>query len=84
MKKMIVILIAALALTGCGNRKMFNTQYRYDYVQIYTPGGELRVNGQIEWWQDHEDGTLDIKIVDDDVYLVHSMHVIMSGKQKAW
>jgi hypothetical protein len=85
MKKFVVVLLAAVVLTftACGNRKVFNTQYRYDFIKIYSPGGELVIDGQIEWWQDHEDGTLDVK-VNGDVFLVHSMHVIMSGKQQAW
>jgi hypothetical protein len=80
---LICVVFIALALMGCGNRKVFNTQYRYDYIKIYTPGGELAVDGKIEWWQDHEDGTLDVS-VNGDVFLVHSMNVIMSGKQQAW
>jgi hypothetical protein len=80
---LLVLLIAILFLAGCGNRKIFNTQYKYDYIKIYSPGGELVIDGKIEWWQDHTDGTLDVK-VNGDVFLVHSMHVIMSGTQQTF
>jgi hypothetical protein len=84
MKKAIIVLImAAMLLASCGNRKVFNTQYQYDHAIIYAPDGTKVVEGEIEWWQDHDDATVDIKI-DGVVYLVHSINIVMSGEQKTF
>jgi hypothetical protein len=84
MKKAIIVLaIATMLLASCGNRKVFNTQYRYDHAIIYAPDGTKVIEGKIEWWQDHDDATLDIKI-NGVVYLVHSINIVMSGGQKTF
>jgi hypothetical protein len=84
MKKTVFILaMAAMLLASCGNRKVFNTQYRYDYAIIYAPDGTKVIEGEIEWWQDHDEAILDVKI-NGVVYLVHSINIVMSGGQKAF
>jgi hypothetical protein len=83
MKKAVFILAVAMLLASCGNRKVFNTQYQYDHAVIYAPDGTKVVEGKIEWWRDHDDATVDIKI-NGVVYLVHSINIIMSGGQKTF
>jgi hypothetical protein len=84
MKKAVLVLVAvAVLLASCGNRKVFNTQYRYDRAVIYAPDGTKVAEGEIEWWRDHDDATVDVKI-DGVVYLVHSANIVMSGGQKAF
>jgi hypothetical protein len=84
MKRAIIVLaVAAALLASCGNRKVFNTQFRYEHAIIYAPDGTKVVEGEIEWWRDHEDATLDVKI-NGVVYLVHSVNIVMSGGQRAF
>jgi hypothetical protein len=82
-KAIIVLTMVTVLLVSCGNRKVFNTQYQYDHAIIYAPDGTKVVEGEIEWWRDHDDATVDIKI-NGVVYLVHSINIIMSGEQKAF
>jgi hypothetical protein len=84
MKRAIIVLaLAMVLLISCGNRKVFDTQYRYDHAVIYAPDGTRIIEGKIEWWKDHSDATVDVKI-NGVVYLVHSVNIIMSGGQKAF
>jgi hypothetical protein len=86
MKKFAVVMlvIVVTALSGCGNQKLINTQFKYEYATLYTPNGTEFAKGKVEWWRDYDDGTIDIKLVDNDVFLIHSNNVIMQGKQRAW
>jgi hypothetical protein len=82
MKKAVFVLVMVTILfAACGNRKVFNTQYRYDHAIIYAPDGAKVVEGEIEWWRDHDDATVDVKI-NGVVYLVHAINIVMSGGQK--
>jgi uncharacterized lipoprotein NlpE involved in copper resistance len=84
MKKAIIVLaVVMMLLASCGNRKVFNTQYQYDHAIIYASDGAKVVEGEIEWWRDHSDATVDVKI-NGVVYLVHSINIIMSGGQKTF
>jgi hypothetical protein len=81
--KRAIIILAVLLLASCGNRKVFDTQYRYDHAVIYAPDGTRIIEGKIEWWRDHDDATVDVKI-NGVVYLVHAVNIIMRGGQKTF
>jgi hypothetical protein len=82
MKRAIIVLAAEL-LASCGNRKVFDTQFQYDHAIIYAPDGAKVVEGEVEWWRDHDDATVDVKI-NGVVYLVHSINIVMSGERRSF
>jgi hypothetical protein len=81
--KRAIIILAAMLLASCGNRKVFNTQFKYDHAIIYAPDGAKVVEGEVEWWRDHQDGTVEVKI-NGVVYLAHSVNTVMSGGQRTF
>ena len=83
MKKIIgvlLVVIFAVFLTGCGNRQLFDTTYTFDYATIYSPSGEVIVQGKVQSWNDYEDcDQLQVKI-DGIVYLTHASNVILEDR----
>lgn len=83
MKKIIavlLILIFAIFLTGCGNVQMFDTTFRFDYATIYSPSGEIIAQGEVESWRDFEDGDqLQVKI-NGVMYLTHATNVVLEAR----
>jgi hypothetical protein len=56
MKKLIIIvLLAALVLiiAGCGNKKILDFEYVFDYAIVRMPDGEV-VTIEIDKWTDYE------------------------------
>lgn len=83
MKKIIGVLlfvIFAVFLTGCGNRQIFDTTYTFDYATIYSPSGEVVAQGKVQSWNDYENGDqLQVKI-DGVVYLTHASNVVLEDR----
>lgn len=83
MKKIIallLVLIFAVFLAGCGNVQVFDTTFRFDYATIYSPGGEIIAQGDVESWRDFEDGDqLQLKI-DGVMYLTHASNVVLEAR----
>lgn len=80
MKKIIVIVLALLllttALTGCGNRQLFDTTYSFDRAIISLPNGDI-IEGKVDSWTDYEDGDqIQVKI-NGKTYLVHSSNIAL-------
>lgn len=68
--------LLATALTGCGNKQMFDTTYKFDKAIISLPNGNV-VEGKVESWKDYEDGDqIQVKI-NGVTYLVHSSDVVL-------
>lgn len=78
---LLIVLAAALLLTGCGNMMLIDTTYHFDHAQILMPDGTVRA-GRVEAWTDYEDGDqLQIRI-NGVTYLTHSSNVVlMSGAE---
>lgn len=79
MKKIIAIVIClmmAVGLVGCGNYVMFDTQYEFKYAIIKLPNGEI-VQGEVESWSDYEGEQLQIKIKDGNEYLTCSINAVL-------
>ena len=75
-KTLIAALIAAMALSGCGNRALFDTTYTFDRAIISLPDGSI-IDGKVQSWTDYEDGDqIQVKI-DGTTYLVHSSEVAL-------
>lgn len=75
-KTIIIALIAAMTLAGCGNRALFDTTYTFDRAIISLPDGTI-IDGKVQSWTDYEDGDqIQVKI-DGTTYLVHSSEVAL-------
>ena len=73
---MAMLILAVLALTGCGNMTVLDTTYRFDRAQILMPDGSV-VEGKVQGWTDYEDGDqLQVRI-DGVTYLTHSTNVVL-------
>lgn len=83
MKKIIavlIVLIFAMFLTGCGNRQMIDATFRFDYATIYSPSGEIVAQGKVQSWTDFEEGDqLQVKI-DGVVYLTHASNIVLEAR----
>ena len=81
-KKIVAILCAAVmafSLTGCcGNKKVFDLQYSFNYAIIQLPNGEI-VEGKVDSWKDYEGEQLQVKI-DEVVYLTSSYNCTLMDK----
>ena len=80
MKKKIIslLLVTMLAsfVSGCGNKQIFDTTYKFDRAIIELPNGNV-IDGKVESWTDYEDGDqIQVKI-DGKVYLVHSSNIAL-------
>jgi major membrane immunogen (membrane-anchored lipoprotein) len=82
MKKILAVLVLVVlmvALTGCGNRDMFDTVYTYDEAVLSMADGTI-VRGKVENWRDYEDGEqIQVKI-DGVIYLVNSVNITLINK----
>ncbi len=67
----VVLILAALMLVGCGNRSIFDTTYTFDRAVISLPDGTI-VKGKVQSWMDYEDGDQIQVEIDGAVYLIHS------------
>lgn len=68
MKKMLILMIPLLLLTGCGNRNIFDTNYTYDYAECYL-NGEYQKYG-IKKWSDYDGEQIQIEATDGKLYLL--------------
>lgn len=79
MKKIFALaltIVMVIAMTGCGNRQVFDTTYTFDRAVINLPNGEV-VEGKVTSWKDYEDGDqIQVKI-GDKTYLVHSSNIVL-------
>ena len=82
MKKILAVLVLVVlmvALTGCGNRDMFDTVYTYDEAVLSMADGTI-VRGKVQNWRDYEDGEqIQVKI-DGITYLVNSVNITLINK----
>ena len=82
MKKILAVLVLVVlmvALTGCGNRDMFDTVYTYDEAVLSMADGTI-VRGKVQNWRDYEDGEqIQVKI-DGITYLVNSVNITLIHK----
>lgn len=76
LKTIAIALIAALILTACGNKQIFDTTYTFDRAVISMPDGSI-VEGQVKSWCDYEDGDQIQVTIDGKTYLVHSSNIAL-------
>lgn len=77
MKKLLILPILALGLTGCGNLDMVDTVFTYDTAITRWPDGTTKTI-KIKTWRDYQDGE-QIQITDRDgnVYLLSSFNTVL-------
>ena len=84
MKKYILIALSFLtlcfAMTGCGNKQIFDTTYKFDTAIIELPDGRI-VTGVVQSWKDYEDGDQVQVKIDGVTYLVHSVNAALISGQ---
>lgn len=73
---LLVLLVMLAALSGCGNKQVFDTTFSFNQAIISLPDGKV-VSGKVQSWKDYEDGDqIQVKI-DGKTYLVHSSNVAL-------
>jgi len=81
MKKVLLVaaLLGVLALTGCGNRQVIDTNWTFTKAKIVIGNETIEVN--VKSWRDYQNDT-QIQIVADDgtVYLTDKVNVLLIGK----
>ena len=79
MKKIMVLICGAmmmLFLVACGNKTMFDTTYTFNRAIIQTPDDKI-IEGEVQTWNDYDDGDqIQVKI-GGITYLVHSSNVVL-------
>ena len=79
MKKLIVIILITVALTGC-NKQVIDLNYRFDRAIIQLPNGEV-VEGKLNSWRDYEGEQLQVNI-DGTMYLVSSYNCVLIREEE--
>lgn len=75
-KIVILLIVLALGVSGCGNQQFLDTTYTFNKAIIEMPGGDIKeIN--IKSWNDYEGDQLQIKADDGVTYLVHSSKCVM-------
>ena len=70
MKKILILGITLIGLTGCGNMDMFDTEYTFDYAECYFGGKYEKI--EIKSWTTYSDGEqVQIKGEDGNLYLLN-------------
>lgn len=75
MKKIMIIALACMLLTGC-NKQVVDMTWKYDRAIISLPDGSV-VSGKVDSWTDFEDGDQIQVKVDGVTYLVHASQVAL-------
>ena len=76
MKKILLVLLTALILSGCGNQQILDLSYRFDYAEIAMPDGRV-IEGKVDSWRDFEDGDQIQVVIDGVTYLTHISNVVL-------
>jgi hypothetical protein len=82
MKKIIagiLLVISLLTLASCGNKRIFDTTYTFNYAMIKMPDGSI-LEGRLESWTDYEGEQLQVTI-DGNTYLVSSINTVLMVKE---
>ena len=70
-KLLLVAMMSAALLTGCGNKDMLDFNYTYDRAIIQLVNGEV-VEVEIDKWTDYDGEQLQIISKDGTIYLTSS------------
>ena len=79
MKKTLIallLLVALLLCTACGNRSLFDTTYTFTHAMIALPDGSY-IEGPVTSWRDYEDGDQLQVTIGGVTYLTHASNVVL-------
>lgn len=68
MKKVMLLIVSLLLLTGCGNKDIWDTNYTFDYAECYLNNEYQKY--EIDKWSDYDGEQIQIKTKDGDIYLL--------------
>lgn len=71
----ITMLASSLALSGCGNYDVLDTQC--EFSNAYIKVGDTWVDVEIKSWRDYDGEQIQIKLKDDTVLLLSSVNCIL-------
>ena len=72
----IMLVVIVVALTGCGNRDMWDTNYTFNRaIVILNDGTKMEI--EIRQWSDYEGEQIQIIGKDGKIYLVSSYNTIL-------
>ena len=72
----IMLVVIVVALTGCGNRDMWDTNYTFNRaIVILNDGTKMEIG--IRQWKDYEGDQIQIIGKDGKIYLVSSYNTIL-------
>lgn len=74
-KIILLIVVGLLVLTGCGNKDMLDTNYKFDRCITYI--GDEKIEIEIKQWRDYEGEQIQIKGKDGKIYLVSTNNSIL-------
>lgn len=72
----LVLLASALFLAMTGFT--LKSTYSFSYARIYTPDGQILVEGKVSWWGGFGDGDQLQVVINGTTYLAHASLVILS------
>lgn len=77
MKKKLILIVVILSslLTGCGNRQIIDTTWKFNKAIIII--GEEKIEVDVETWKDYDDTTVQIKDKNGIKYLTDIKNVIL-------
>lgn len=79
MKKFIsivlILVLCAVMFTGCGNHKVIDTKWTFNYAYISLPTGVVEV--KVKYWSE-DTTTITIQAEDGNVYCAAPVNIIMT------
>ncbi len=78
----VILLVVALVAfviyweTNHGNRRLFDTKYRFNRAVIALPNGDV-VEGKVSSWLDYSDSDAVQVTIDGKTYLTHYANVVL-------
>lgn len=76
MKKLLVGIGIAMAVSGCGNLDMLDTNYTYDTAIVKWPDGTTK-EIEIRQWGDYEGEQVQIIAKDGNIYLISMNNTVL-------
>lgn len=73
---MSIVCALCFALSGCGNRKVFDTTWSFERAIIFLPDGK-KIEGPITNWSEYDGSDMIQVTINGKEYLTHSSNVIM-------
>lgn len=79
MKKKLILIVAVLSslllLSGCGNKQIIDTTWKFNKAIIII--GEEKIEVNVESWKDYDDTTVQIKDKNGNKYLTDIKNVLL-------